>query len=138
MRALILDGTATAAHDLSDGGLAVALAEMAMASGIGAVLTAGAGRCARRTRIGSARTRRAISITVPADKADAVLARAQDASVPCLRIGVTGGDALALPGERPLPVDGAARALRSAGCRITWPAKYRRKLRFLPPNLAVP
>ena len=38
VRALILDGTATAAHDLSDGGLAVALAEMAMASGIGATL----------------------------------------------------------------------------------------------------
>ena len=31
VRALILDGTASAAHDLSDGGLAVALAEMAMA-----------------------------------------------------------------------------------------------------------
>ena len=38
VRALILDGTATAAHDLSDGGLPVALAEMAMASGIGATL----------------------------------------------------------------------------------------------------
>ena len=44
VRALILDGIATAAHDLSDGGLAVALAEMAMASGIGAE----AGRRARR------------------------------------------------------------------------------------------
>ena len=40
VRALILDGTATAAHDLSDGGLLVALAEMAMASGIGATLDA--------------------------------------------------------------------------------------------------
>ena len=39
VRALILDGTATAVHDLSDGGLAVALAEMAMASGIGAALS---------------------------------------------------------------------------------------------------
>ncbi len=37
---LILDGSATAAHDLSDGGLLVALAEMAMASGIGAKLDA--------------------------------------------------------------------------------------------------
>ena len=31
-------GAATAVHDLSDGGLAVALAEMAMASGIGATV----------------------------------------------------------------------------------------------------
>ena len=33
VRALIRDGLVTAAHDLSDGGLAVALAEMAMAVG---------------------------------------------------------------------------------------------------------
>ena len=38
VRALIRDGVATAVHDLSDGGLAVALAEMAMASGIGATV----------------------------------------------------------------------------------------------------
>ncbi|MEO6395336.1 MAG: phosphoribosylformylglycinamidine synthase subunit PurL [Devosia sp.] len=36
VRILIRDGHATAVHDLSDGGLAVGLAEMAMASGIGA------------------------------------------------------------------------------------------------------
>lgn len=36
VRGLIRDGIATAVHDCSDGGLAVALAEMAMASGIGA------------------------------------------------------------------------------------------------------
>ena len=36
MRILIRDGHATAVHDLSDGGLAVGLAEMAIASGIGA------------------------------------------------------------------------------------------------------
>jgi phosphoribosylformylglycinamidine synthase len=36
VRALIKGGAATAVHDVSDGGLAVALAEMAIASGIGA------------------------------------------------------------------------------------------------------
>ena len=40
IRGLIEDGRVTAAHDLSDGGLAVALAEMAIASGIGATLDA--------------------------------------------------------------------------------------------------
>ncbi|PLP61217.1 phosphoribosylformylglycinamidine synthase subunit PurL [Mesorhizobium loti] len=38
VRKLIHSGAATAVHDLSDGGLAVALAEMAMASGIGATV----------------------------------------------------------------------------------------------------
>src|SRR5262249_59707209 len=40
VRGLIGDGVATAVHDLSDRGLAVSLAEMAMASGIGAKLDA--------------------------------------------------------------------------------------------------
>ena len=35
VRQLISDGVATAVHDISDGGLLVALAEMAMASGLG-------------------------------------------------------------------------------------------------------
>jgi phosphoribosylformylglycinamidine synthase II len=38
VRAFIRQGAATAVHDVSDGGLAVALAEMAIASGIGASL----------------------------------------------------------------------------------------------------
>ena len=38
VRRAIRDRLVTAAHDLSDGGLAVALAEMAIASGIGAVV----------------------------------------------------------------------------------------------------
>ncbi|MBB3954756.1 phosphoribosylformylglycinamidine synthase subunit PurL [Novosphingobium sediminicola] len=38
VRQLIADGVATAVHDVSDGGLLVALAEMAMAGGIGARL----------------------------------------------------------------------------------------------------
>jgi hypothetical protein len=43
-------------------------------------------------------------ITVPAAKVEAVLARARDASVPVWRLGVTGGNALTLPGERPLAI----------------------------------
>jgi phosphoribosylformylglycinamidine synthase II len=38
VRELIADGVATAVHDISDGGLLVALAEMAMASGLGVKL----------------------------------------------------------------------------------------------------
>ncbi|TJV08690.1 MAG: phosphoribosylformylglycinamidine synthase II, partial [Mesorhizobium sp.] len=38
VRTLIASGVVTSAHDVSDGGIAVALAEMAMASGIGATV----------------------------------------------------------------------------------------------------
>ena len=48
VRGLIRDGLVTAVHDLSDGGLAVALAEMAMASGIGATVDEPDGRSGRR------------------------------------------------------------------------------------------
>ena len=75
-----------------------------MASGIGAVLDGRAARTSRRTPIGSARTRRATWSRCQADQADAVLARAREASVLVSRIGTTGGDVLALPGEVPVPV----------------------------------
>src|SRR6202023_3792901 len=46
VRGMIHAGTATAAHDLSDGGLLIAIAEMAIASGSGAQLLAGPGAIA--------------------------------------------------------------------------------------------
>ena len=60
VRALIGEGLVTAAHDVSDGGLLVALAEMAMASGIGATLEAAPEDTAAARLSGSARTRPAI------------------------------------------------------------------------------
>src|SRR6185312_481086 len=103
VRGLILDGTATAAHDLSDGGLLVAIAEMAIASGIGAVLSDAPGDIPPHAHwFGEDQAR--YLVTVAAEQAEDVLARARSASVPVLRIGVTGGDALMLPGERPIAV----------------------------------
>jgi phosphoribosylformylglycinamidine synthase len=103
VRALILDGTATAAHDVSDGGLLVALAEMAMASHIGAALAAAPEDIPAHAHwFGEDQAR--YLLTVPAAQAEAVIERARKASVPVWRIGVTGGDALMLEGERPAPV----------------------------------
>jgi len=103
VRALILDGTATAAHDLSDGGLAIALAEMAMASGIGATLDDAPDDIpAHAYWFGEDQARYLLS--VPAAKVNAVLDRARASSVLVSRIGTTGGDALTLPGERPILV----------------------------------
>ncbi len=105
VRALIADRTATAVHDLSDGGLLVAVAEMAMASGIGAVLAeAPQDIPAHAHWFGEDQAR--YVITVPADLADATIARAREASVLVSRLGTTGGEVLALPGEVPIPVAG--------------------------------
>ena len=79
VRQLISDGVATAVHDLSDGGLLVALAEMAMASGIGATIE---------------------GVTTPAeafgeDQSRYLVTTAANANVPnATRIGTTGGTAL--------------------------------------------
>jgi phosphoribosylformylglycinamidine synthase subunit PurL len=103
VRALILDRTASAVHDVSDGGLLVALAEMAIASHIGAVLdTAPDDVPSHAFWFGEDQAR--YVVTVPAGKVDTVLERARAASVPVWRLGVTGGATLALAGERPLPV----------------------------------
>jgi len=103
VRALVIDGTATASHDVSDGGLLVAVAEMAIASGIGAVLSDAPGDIPAHAHwFGEDQAR--YVITVAADQVDAVLQQARAASVPVLRLGVTGGDVLMLPGERPLLV----------------------------------
>lgn len=103
LRALILDGAATAAHDLSDGGLLVALAEMAMASGIGAKLDAAPDDVpAHAYWFGEDQAR--YIVTVPAQAVDLVMARARKASVLVSRIGTTGGDAIAVEGQRALAV----------------------------------
>ncbi|HEX5508500.1 MAG TPA: AIR synthase related protein, partial [Pseudolabrys sp.] len=104
IRALILAGTATAAHDISDGGLLIALTEMAMASGIGATLDAAPTDIPAHAHwFGEDQAR--YLLTVPAAQADAVLARANTVSIPARKIGTTGGDALTIPGERVLPIN---------------------------------
>jgi phosphoribosylformylglycinamidine synthase subunit PurL len=101
VRALIGGGKATAVHDVSDGGLLVAIAEMAMASGIGATLTA-APAPAHAFWFGEDQAR--YLVTAPAAQADAVIAALKKAGVAAARIGATGGKALTLPGEQPMPV----------------------------------
>jgi phosphoribosylformylglycinamidine synthase len=97
VRALITAGRLTACHDLSDGGLAVALAEMAMAKGIGASITALPAGPAHAVLFGEDQGRYLLSL--PAGAAEAVVAEAKAAGVPAEIIGKTGGSALALPGE---------------------------------------
>ena len=101
VRALIHDGLVTAVHDVSDGGVLVAVAEMAMASRIGAVLEAPHGAIAHAFWYGEDQAR----YIVTAKEHTAIEQRAKAASVPINRIGATGGRVIALGEERPLPLD---------------------------------
>ena len=94
IRDLIGKRAVTACHDLSDGGLAVALAEMAMAGNLGASIDLPAGADAAGFLFGEDQGRYVVTTT----DADAVLAQAKAAGVPVLRLGTTGGTALKLNG----------------------------------------
>ncbi len=87
VRRLIADGKVTAVHDISDGGLLVALAEMALASGIGARVDAMTSEFAFNE--GQARYLVTVAPGVELDRGQ----------VPFERIGTTGGDALVIGGQ---------------------------------------
>jgi phosphoribosylformylglycinamidine synthase len=100
VRTLIRDGLITAAHDVSDGGLLVALVEMAIASGNGAVLEFPFELPAHAFWFGEDQAR----YVVTARNADPIMERAKAAGVPLTPLGATGGAIVSLSGERPLRV----------------------------------
>jgi phosphoribosylformylglycinamidine synthase subunit PurL len=103
VRRLIAETQVTAVHDISDGGLLVALAEMAMAGKLGAALIAApSGGPAQAFWFGEDQAR--YVVTVKPGNVDAVMAQAQAAGVPVTKLGVVGGEILAIEGERPVPV----------------------------------
>jgi phosphoribosylformylglycinamidine synthase len=103
VRGLIVSGLVDTVHDLSDGGLAVALAEMAMAGGIGAALPeAPAGVPAHAWLFGEDQARYLLSVdpeTVP-DLLYSASAQGIVAGV----IGVTGTRDLTLPAGQTISV----------------------------------
>jgi len=103
VRVLIRDGHVTAVHDVSDGGLLVAIAEMAMASGIGARLY-GAPVTMPPHAFWFGEDQARYLVTAPLEQSEVMIAKARSASVAVRRLGQTSGDALTLPGERPMLV----------------------------------
>jgi phosphoribosylformylglycinamidine synthase len=91
VRREILAGNVTACHDISDGGLLVAVAEMALAGNTGATLTP---LESHAFWFGEDQARYVLAV---ADSA-ALLAAAGRAGVPATQIGHTGGNSLTLPG----------------------------------------
>jgi phosphoribosylformylglycinamidine synthase len=102
VRGLIRAGLVTAVHDCSDGGLALALAEMAMAGGLGATITALPAGPAHGALFGEDQAR--YVLTSSPDTVDAVLSQARQAGVAVLVLGAVEGAALTLPGELPISV----------------------------------
>ncbi|UEM23586.1 phosphoribosylformylglycinamidine synthase subunit PurL [Skermanella mucosa] len=102
VRDLIRDRAVTACHDVSDGGLLVALAEMAMAGRIGAAIDLPDGADAAGFLFGEDQGRYVVSTA----DADAVTARANAAGVPVRRLGLTGGATLTLGAGDAISVDG--------------------------------
>jgi phosphoribosylformylglycinamidine synthase len=103
VRALILSGHLNACHDLSDGGLATALAEMAMAGCMGAKIDAApAGVPAHAYWFGEDQAR--YLVTCAPQDAQGVLDALAGAGAPAAKIGTTGGDALQLGAETPISI----------------------------------
>ncbi len=102
VRSLIRSGLATAVHDCSDGGLALALAEMAMASGIGAEVNQLNDYDPIAVFFGEDQGR--YVVTVRRDDLDEVHDQAKFSGVFSPWIGTTGGTALKLGDARAISV----------------------------------
>jgi phosphoribosylformylglycinamidine synthase len=96
------------AHDLSDGGLAVALVEATLAGGVGATVELPAAQQPLLALVSESASRVLVA-AAPAAAGD-LLALAGTAGVPAARIGASGGDRLVVPGVLDLPL----RRLRDA------------------------
>jgi phosphoribosylformylglycinamidine synthase II len=95
VRAAILAGRVTACHDLADGGLLVAIAEMVMAGGVGASVAAPASVLPSHAFwFGEDQSRYVLATTDP----DGLTTRLRAEGVPVLHLGTTGGDALTVAG----------------------------------------
>ena len=93
VRGLITETKVTACHDVSDGGILVAVAEMALAGKIGATLQVPEdGPPAHAWLFGEDQGRYLLAL--PETSAAAVLERAAAADIPAQRLGRTGGKGL--------------------------------------------
>ncbi|RCW86385.1 phosphoribosylformylglycinamidine synthase subunit PurL [Phyllobacterium bourgognense] len=93
VRSAIRNSQVTACHDLSDGGLAIALSEMCMASGKGANVEIGE-TAPHALLFGEDQAR--YVVTVAPDLAKLVMLNAEGSGVPFRNLGTVGGNALTI------------------------------------------
>jgi phosphoribosylformylglycinamidine synthase subunit PurL len=95
------DSLVTAAHDVSDGGLAQTLVEMVLRRGVGATLTVEGDPFVALFAESVARA----VVAVPQDRAADLEARASSYGVPVTRLGSTGGGSVAVQGILEVGID---------------------------------
>jgi phosphoribosylformylglycinamidine synthase len=93
---LARDGLAAGAHDLSEGGLAQALAEMCLRAGCGAAVTLPPGLDAAAALFAESSGR--VLLAVPAAAEGPVAQRCHALDLPCVALGTLGGPALRIGG----------------------------------------
>ncbi|MCA1951802.1 MAG: phosphoribosylformylglycinamidine synthase subunit PurL [Hyphomicrobiales bacterium] len=103
VRQLIEKGMVSAVHDISDGGLAVALAEMAIAGDLGADIQDFDPEVPKHALFFGEDQARYL-VTCDGATAAQIEFHLGNAGVPAIFIGITGGDTLKLPGEEPISV----------------------------------
>ena len=91
------------AHDLSEGGLAIALVEAALAEGVGATVSLPEGLAPLAALLGETPSR--VLVAVEPSGAGELRALADTRGVPATRLGTTGGDRLVVPGVLDLGLD---------------------------------
>ena len=108
VRELVREGELAGAHDVADGGLGLALAEMAVRAGVGVRV----GGIAGHAGLFSEAPSRVVACVLP-DRLEAVLAAAATAGVPARVLGTAGGDRIVVEGL--VDLDLAAAADRYSG-----------------------
>jgi len=112
VKALIEARRTTTVHDLSDGGLAVALAEMAISGGVGAVVDDLPRGPRHAILFGEDQGRYLVACSE--QDAVSILQQAASADVPAMRIGKTGGAALQFVGDAPISLEAMRAAWENA------------------------
>jgi len=107
VRSAIRNGQVTACHDLSDGGLAVALAEMCIKSGKGATVDIGEGP--RHALLFGEDQARYVVAAKP-EMARLITLNAEGAGVPFRTLGTVGGASLAVEGVLDVTVEALTKA----------------------------
>src|SRR6202012_796267 len=97
VRGLIEKGRVDTVHDVSDGGVLVAIAEMALKDGIGANVGQAALADAIPFFFGEDQAR--YLIAAPFAEAEKIVAEARAAYIPVAELGKTGGDAIVINGK---------------------------------------
>ena len=103
VRGLIETGVVTVCHDLSDGGLWLAAAELALSSGVGIALAPPSGPPLHAALFGEDQAR--YLLAVAPERADAVYDALEAAGVPAAPAGISGGCELAVQGGFAIDLD---------------------------------